>query len=49
MAVSKHGKVKDMPIGTVRYAMKMAEKSGNTNSAYYDSLKARMSELGFSR
>jgi len=40
------GKVKNMPVGTVRYAMKKAEKSGNTSSNYYQSLKERMAELG---
>ena len=39
------GKVAQMSAGSVRYAMKKAEKNGNVGSKYYDGLKSRLAEL----
>lgn len=43
---SKLGKVGNMKPGQVRYALNKAEANGNVGSKYYDSLKARLAELG---
>ena len=39
------GKIKNMSPGAIRYALKKAEKSGNTQSKYYHSLKERLEAL----
>ena len=47
MAVKNNlGKPKNMSVGQLRYAIKKANRNGNTGSHYYQQLCQRMKEIG---